>query len=105
MGCQRIAKPNLSSPPKFSFQTDLALETKITIGAKIITLHNFIFQINSSNYVICFLHRRIGFELFPRLCNFLCCCKAYHVDMRLYLIHQLSNLFLHYRIGFELNIS
>ena len=52
----------------------------------------------------------VGFELFPRWCNFLRGCKAYgHVDTGLQhivfeLILPIMSVTLHYRIGFELNM-
>ena len=67
------------------------------IGAKTSTLHGVIF----SNYFprLCnnFSHYRIGLELISQLCNVVCCCKAYHVDIGLHyiivfeLIYQLCN--------------
>ena len=55
-----------------------------------------------------FLHCRIGFKFVPGLCNFLRCCKAYHVGIGLHyrivfeFIFRLLNLYLHYRVDFEL---
>ena len=83
-------------------------QKSLPLKAKIITLHNVI--VSNSFPRLCHnsLHYRIGFELFPRLCNLLCGHKAYHVGIGLHyrvvfkLIYRLCNLFLHYRIGFEL---
>ena len=59
-----------------------------TIWAKIITLHILIV----SNYVprLCnnSLHYRIGFEIFPRLCTFLRCYKAFHVHIHRITLHK-----------------
>ena len=100
----------LNTTHKKALKVFLAIMTKFTIGAKIITLHNFI--VSNSFPQLCnhSLHYRIGFELIPGLCNFLRCCKAYHVGIELHyrivfeLIYRLCNLSLHYRIGFELNM-
>ena len=32
------------------------------------------------------LHCGIDFEIFPRLCNFLRCCRGFHVDIRLHYV-------------------
>ena len=76
-----------------------------TIGAKIITLRNFVVSNSFPRLCNQCLHYRIAFELFPWLCNFLCCCKAYRAHIGLHytivfeIIERLCNLFLHYRIG------
>ena len=74
-----------------------------TIGGQSITLHSFI------DFLQCY---RIGFEKFPRLCNPLRCCEAYHVTWCGHRIASqqfcsksfTSNVicFQHYRIGFKL---
>ena len=74
-------------------------ESLSTIGAKIIILHNGIVSNYFPDYVICFLHFRIGFELFPQLCNLLHCYKAYHVGIGLHYIN-VSNEFTGYVIYF-----
>ena len=96
--------------PKFADPTPHGSNPPLTIGAKIVTLHNLIVSNSFPRLCNNFLHYRIGFALFPRLCNFWCCFKVYHVDIGLHyiiafeLISWLCNLSLHYRSGFELTM-
>ena len=79
-------------------------ELSTTIGAKMITSHNFIVLNYFPRLCNDFLHYRIGFELFLRLCNLSRCYKAYHVGSGLHyimvfeLIYRLCNLCLHLMI-------
>ena len=55
-------------------------------GVVFCALNNFIVSNYFPQLRFDFLHHRAGFELFPRLCNFLRCCTVYHVDIRLHYI-------------------
>ena len=58
----------------------------IALGPKLLHYITFYFRINIPDHIITFLHHRIGFELFPRLCNLFCCFNVYHVDIGLHYI-------------------
>ena len=69
------------------------LAPRSTVGARMITLHNFIV----SNYFpqLCnsLLHYRIGSKLLSQLCNLLRCCKAHHVDIGLHYIIVFESIY------------
>ena len=65
-------------------------DTRIFL-TKLLHYITLLFRINFPDCVIFFLHYRIGFELFPRSCNFWCCFEVYHVDIGLHYIKLFSN--------------
>ena len=58
----------------------------LPLGPKLLHYITLLFRINFPRLCNNSLHCRIGFELFPRLCNLLCCYKAYHVGIGLHYI-------------------
>ena len=79
----RSLEPQGNPPPQI-FQTgqNYTVGTKIiALGAKLLHYITLLFRINFPKYVVHFF--RIGFELFPRLCNLLRCYEAYHVGIGL----------------------
>ena len=101
--CNFVVKRQKESLPEFS------LGHKSTIGIKIITLHNF--SIQKVIFPITYDTLQNWFRINSPSCNVLCCCKAYHVDIKLHysiifeLIYRLIKSILHYRIGFKLNVQ
>ena len=77
------------------------------LGPKLLHYITLVFRINFPDYLI-FFTLQYWFRIIFQLSNVFCCCKAYHVGIRLHyrivfeLIYRLCNSFLHYRIGFEL---
>ena len=80
----------------------------LPLGPKLLHYITLLFRIHFPDYVIIFYITELVLKLFPRLYNFCCCFKVYHVDIGLHyiivfeIIPWLCNLSLHYRIGFEL---
>ena len=72
----------------------------LPLGPKSLHYITLLFRINFPDYVIIFCTlQKIGFELFPLLCNLLRCYRAYHGGIGLHyiivfeLIYRLCNLF------------
>ena len=83
----------------------------LPLGPKVLLYITLFFvRINFSPGYVILLHCRLGSDLSSQLCNVLCCCKAYHADIRLHCITvfsficQLCDLFLRYKIGFKLSM-
>ena len=79
----------------------------LPLGPKLLHYTTLLFRTNFPHSVI-MLYITELVSNFSSAMNFLCCCKAYHVDIGKHLhnffelIYRLCNLFLHDRIGFEL---